>query len=285
MTKRDYYEILGLKKGASDAEIKQAYRNLALKWHPDVNKATGAHEKFKEINEAYEVLSNPQKKTQYDQFGHSGNPFGQGQSAAGGNYSYSYSGNLNDILENLGFGGAGNGNAGFSNPFDIFESFFGGASPYSRQQTRRPVYRIKVTFLEAGNGVTKDVNINGKNKTIKIPAGVDSGMRIRFSDFDLQIEVEKSTKYHREDQDIYYEAEISYLEAIFGCELQIPLLNKITTIKVKPGTQPNTLVRLRGFGLPHPNSPNQHGDFYIVLKVKIPTKLSFQEKRTLENLR
>src|SRR3989344_5491963 len=156
--KRDYYEVLGVSKSASADEIKRSYRQKARKHHPDVDKSPGAEDKFKEINEAYQVLSDTQKKSAYDQFGHSafepgGGGFGgaQGGAGAGGGYrTYSWSGNPQD------FGGFDFG--GFSDPFDIFEAVFGGNSPFGRQQ-RLPRYAIKLTFQESINGVTKEVEI------------------------------------------------------------------------------------------------------------------------------
>jgi DnaJ-class molecular chaperone len=143
---RDYYEVLGVSKEASEAEIKKAYRKLALEWHPDRNKSPEASEKFKEINEAFEVLSDPQKKARYDQFGHSGV---KGQAASGfgqqGPFSYTYSGNLDDLFEQFGFGGG-------SDPFDIFESFFGFRTPRSQRRAQKPLYEIKISFEEACTG-------------------------------------------------------------------------------------------------------------------------------------
>jgi molecular chaperone DnaJ len=280
-TKRDYYEILGVKKGASDAEIKAAYRAAALKWHPDRNKAPEATEKFKEINEAFEVLSNPQKKAGYDQFGHAG--VGGAHYGAGsqqGPFSYTYNtGNLNDIFESMGFGGVG----GASDPFDIFESFFGVRSPHSRAR-QKAVYHLRISFEEAANGVEKEVKIDGKNKKIKIPAGVDSGMRIRFTDFDITLEVAPSKIFQREGADLYYEHKVSYVDAILGTNIQVPTLEKRIELRVKPGTQPNTVIRLKDFGMPHPNS-SRRGDLYIVIKIEIPTTVSTKQRKLLEELK
>lgn len=280
---RDYYEILGVSKSATDADIKKAYRKLALEWHPDRNKTPEASEKFKEINEAFEVLSDQQKRARYDQFGRSGvkgqpGPSGFGQQ---GPFSYSYSGNLNDIFEQFGFGGG-------SDPFDIFESFFGSRSPGQRRQAQKPIYQIRISFLEACQGTQRQVVIRGENKTIKIPAGVDNGTRIRFSHFDIVIEVEPHAQYHREGQDLYYEQKLSYLDAILGTTIEVPVLQKKVKVKIKPGTQPNTLVRLKDFGLPYPTSQwrnKSKGDFYLVIKVTLPEKLSFSQKQLLEKLR
>ncbi len=280
-TKRDYYEILGVTKSASADEIKQAYRKAAMQWHPDRNKSPDATEKFKEINEAFEILSDSKKKQMYDQFGHTGMGGQYGQAQQRGSSSYSYStGNLNDIFESMGFGGAG----GFSDPFDIFESFFGGRATRQQQQ-RKPIHHIRISFNEAAAGTEREIRLsNNQKKKVKIPAGIDSGMRIRYEEFDITIEVEPSPLYQRENQDLYFEKKLNYLDAILGTEIEIPALTKKVQLKIKPGTQPNTVVRLKGFGLPYPNS-QQIGDLYIVLKIEIPAQVSGKERKILEQLR
>lgn len=276
MSKRDYYEVLGVSKTAPESEIKAAYRKKALEWHPDRNKSPNANERFKEINEAFEALSDPKKRQIYDQYGHAGSQFNR---PGGGSQSYSYSGNINDIFEQMGFGGS-------SDPFDIFESFFGGGSPFGRsQQKRRNVYEITITFDEAAHGCDKQIRIGNDTKTIKIPAGVDNGNRIRFSDFDLSIRVKPSTVFQREGQDIYVEKLISYSDAVLGTDAVVQTLEKPTRIKIKPGTVSGTLIRLREFGLPHPNSQHHRGDLYIVIKITVPTSVSTAMRRMLEELR
>src|SRR5690242_20290438 len=183
MAEKDYYSLLGVSKSATAQEIKTAYRKLALQYHPDRNKGDkAAEEKFKEVTKAYEVLGDAQKRQTYDQFGAAafeqggpgaggpfggfGGPFGGGQGGQYGPFTYTYSTN----------GGQGGGFdfGGFSDPFDIFEQFFGGASPFGRA-ARRPVYAVSIDFMEAVKGVTKKVSIDGKQESIKIPAGVDNG--------------------------------------------------------------------------------------------------------------
>ncbi|PJE62472.1 integrase [Candidatus Roizmanbacteria bacterium CG10_big_fil_rev_8_21_14_0_10_39_6] len=276
-TKRDYYEVLGVAKSATSEEIKRAYRKLALQWHPDKNKAAHATEKFKEINEAYSVLSDTNKKAQYDRFGHAG-VGSQGGQQGPFQYSQSY-GNVGDFFKDFSQGGYSGGD--FNNPFDIFESFFGSRTPPRQQKS---IYRMQLTFMEAARGIEKTVTIDNEAKRIKIPAGVSSGTRIRFSEFDLVVDIEESKLYQREGQDLYYELRIDYLDAILGVTSEIPTLEKKVKTRIKPGTQPNAVIRLRGFGLPYPRT-SQKGDLYIVVRITIPSHVSGKEKRHLEEIR
>lgn len=283
-----YYETLGVAQGASDAEIKSAYRKKALEWHPDRNKSEGAAEKFKEINRAYEVLSDKNKKGVYDQVGHDAyTRTGGGARAPGGGYgyqqgpfSYQYTsnggGNPFDGM-NVDFGG--------QDPFEIFEQFFGFQSPFGGQRRKpRTLYQISLTFDEAIKGIERKFKIEGKEKTIKVPAGVDDGMRIRFSDFDVQVRVGKHEFFKRDGQDIYYEKLISYPQAVLGDTIEIPTLTNPLKLKVRPGTAHGTLVRLRGEGITYPNT-NKKGDMYVMYKIHIPAKVSGKAKKLIEELR
>ncbi|HSX18565.1 MAG TPA: DnaJ C-terminal domain-containing protein [Candidatus Saccharimonadales bacterium] len=278
-TKRDFYEVLGVSKNASADELKRAYRQKARKHHPDIDKTPGAEEKFKEINEAYQVLSDPQKKSAYDQFGHSafepgGGGFGGARASQqqGGYQTYTWSGNPQD------FGDFG----GFSDPFDIFESIFGSSSPFGRQQ-RLPRYGINITFMEAINGVTKEVEIDRKKQKIKIPPGVDNGSEIKFSNFIIVCQVEQSAKFKRQGYDIVTEREITFSEAALGTTLDVETVYGPVTIRIPAGTQPGTQVRLRGKGVKRPSNRGQ-GDHYVIIRLKVPTKLSRQQKDLLEEL-
>jgi len=280
--KADYYETLGVYKGAADAQIKSAYRNLARKHHPDVDKSDGAEKKFKEINEAYQVLSDPQKKAAYDQYGHSafepgggfGGGFGQG-AGQGGFRTYSWTGDMGD----LGFDMDG---GGFADPFDIFEMVFGQRSPFGRQ-ARLPRYVINLTFDEAVHGTQKDVEIEGKRQKIKIPAGVDDGSEIRFSNYIIVCQVSRHSKFVRRGLDIVTEHEISYSKAALGSVEDIETVDGPVKIRIPAGTQPGTQIRLRGKGVPRVSGHGQ-GDHYVIIRVKVPSKLSRDEKRLLEEL-
>lgn len=279
--KRDFYEILGLNKNATTSEIKAAYRKLALKYHPDKNKSADAEEKFKEINEAYEVLSDSEKKSAYDQFGHaafdpsSAGPFGgHTYTSQNGPFNFTYT-NSDSDSSNFDFGG-------FSNPFDIFEQFFGGSfSGSARPQL--PRYKIQVSFLDAVHGVEKDVNVEGKKRTIKIPAGVADGQHIRFKDFILYIDVLPSSQFTRDGNDVFSTVNISFTQAVLGDNISVPALNGPIKIKVKPGTPSHTLIRLRGQGIKDVNGYGQ-GDFYIRLIVAVPTRLTHHQKQLLKQL-
>lgn len=277
MAEQDYYKILGIGKSASAQEIKSAYRKLALQYHPDRNKTKEAEEKFKEVTKAYEILSDEGKRKTYDQFGAAafeqggmggGNPFAGGGPFGGGQYSYSYTTGGNGGFD---FGG---------DPFDIFEQFFGGQSPFGRAQ-RRPAYSIGIDFMEAIKGVTKKVSIDGKSETIKIPHGVNSGSRIRFKDYDVIVEVEPSNKFHREGYDIVTEEEISFPQAALGIEKEVETVDGKVTVRIPAGTQPNSLIRLKGKGVPHVQG-TARGDHYLRIKVVIPKNLSGKQKELLK---
>jgi curved DNA-binding protein len=278
-TTRDFYDVLGVSKSASAAEIKSAYRKLALKWHPDRNKEQDASEKFKEINEAYEILSSPEKKSKYDQFGHAafggGTGFNPGGGASGNPFAgyYSTGGNIN--FEDL-FGGQG----GFSDPFDIFSAFFGGGGQTGRRQAK-PHYSLKLDFMDAVNGTEKTIVHQGKQYTVKVPAGIDEGNRIRYDAFDVSFEIKNSPIFKREGANVIINHEIPLTLAILGGETTIQTLTGDLKIRVGSGTQPETVIRLSGKGIKHLQG-NQHGDLYIRYVIKIPTRLSGRQKDLLK---
>ncbi len=283
-TKRDYYDVLGVSKTATAQEIKSAYRKLALKYHPDKNKAADAETKFKEINEAYEVLSDEKKRKTYDQFGHAAFDPAAGMGGMGGNpfaggfrqgpFTYTYSTNGQNPFEGMGFD--------FNDPFDIFEQFFGGG--FAQNMRRRPRYSISVDFLEAVKGVEKNVKIDGKEQKIKIPAGADDGTRIRFSEFDVTVNVRPDAYFHREGNDLFVDKEIDFVTAAIGGEVEVRTVDTTLKLKVRGGTQSHTLVRLRGEGVPHVRGGGK-GDLYVRLVVKVPEKLNRNQKKLLEEFR
>ncbi len=277
-SKRDYYEILGVEKTASQAQLKQAYRKLALKFHPDRNKSADAEEKFKEINEAYQVLSDDKKRQAYDQFGHAAfsgaggmgsNPFAGGARSGPFTYTYTSAGGENPF-----------GSFDFGDPFEIFESFFGGG--FARAAAR-PRYSLQIEFMEAVNGVTKEVEINGKKHSIKVPAGADDGTRIRFDEFDISLSVRSDPRFKREGYDVFVDEDISVTLAVLGGTKQVKTLDGTLNLRIRPGTQSHTMVRLRGEGIRHLRGGGR-GDLFVRLRVKIPDKLSKEQKQLFERL-
>ena len=287
-TKRDYYDVLGVSKNASGPEMKKAYRKLALQWHPDRNKSPEANEKFKEINEAYEVLSDAKKKEAYDQFGHAA--FEQGGMGAGGPFGGYPGGETRTYRQGpftytyatSGGGGTPFDGFDFSDPFEIFNQFFGGASPFGRTQ-RIPRYSLGLTFMEAAKGVEKEVVIQGKVKKIKVPAGVDEGSQIRFNDFQVTIDVKPDRFFKREGADVIIDLEVPLVTAILGGTVSVPTIDDEVKLKIRSGTQSGTLVRLRGRGIKRLHGFGR-GDQYVRLLVKIPSKITRQQKEVLEEI-
>jgi curved DNA-binding protein len=286
--KTDYYDILGVSKGASVDEIKKAYRKQALEWHPDrhASEKEAAEKRFKEINEAYQVLSDPQKKTMYDQYGTTGgpagnpfagggNPFAGGMGGQSGPFTYTYtSGGQNPF-----------GNADFGDPFDIFEQFFGGGNPFGGRRTRQvPRYSMTITFMEAVKGVSKEVTIEGKKRSIKIPAGIYEGARINFGDFTLSLNIKPDKLFERQDDDIYVSVGIPFSLAVLGGEIKVPTVDVEVKLRVRPGTQSGTMMRLRERGVTHLHGRGK-GDEYVRINVTIPEKLSREQRNIIEEMK
>lgn len=293
MAKRDYYEILGVSKDASDDEIKKAYRKLAVKYHPDKNPGDKeAEAKFKEVNEAHDVLSDKQKRARYDQFGHagvggaSGNPFAGGNPfGQGGNF------NFNGQTFNFDFGGAG----GFE---DILGSLFGFGG--ARRARRGADYQTSVTltFEEAIFGTTKEVSANGESMKVKIPAGIDDGMSIRLrgkggeapeggtekGDLYVKVRVKPHKNLTREGAIILSEETISMVDAALGCEIEVETVDGPITMKVPAGTQSGTPFKLSGHGVPF-RSDGDRGPHIVTVIVETPKNLSRKQKELLEEFK
>lgn len=294
MAKRDYYEILGVSKNASEAEIKTAYRKLARKHHPDVDKSTGAEERFKEISEAYQVLTDPSKKSAYDQFGHAafdrgaGGPFGSGGAGpfggAGGwqTYSWSTSGGGPNIQFDFG---------GFEDPFELFEQIFGGAG-FGGFTRRRPTYQMNLSFDESIHGVTKEIELEQRNSQgrlirkrmkIKVPSGVDNGTRMRFGDLDIVFNVSRNPEFLREGSDIFSEITVNIPQLVLGDVFAVKTVHGQVKVRVPPGTQPGSLVKLKGKG--SPRLSGGFGDHYVRVNLLVPQHPSSEEKRLYEELK
>jgi len=293
MAKRDYYEVLGVSKNASDDEIKKAYRKLAIKYHPDKNPGDKeAEAKFKEINEAHDVLSDKQKRARYDQFGHagvggaSGNPFAGGNPfGQGGNF------NFNGQSFNFDFGGAG----GFE---DILGSLFGFGG--ARRPRKGADYQTSVTldFEEAIFGTTKEISVNGESIKVKIPAGIDDGMSIRLrgkggeapeggtekGDLYVRIRVKPHKNLTREGAIILSEETINMVDAALGCEIEVETVDGPIRMKVPAGTQSGTPFKLSGHGVPF-RADGDRGPHIVTVIVETPKNLSKKQKELLEEFR
>lgn len=289
--KRDYYEILGVSKNASEAELKSAYRKLARAHHPDVDKTAGAEARFKEISEAYQVLSDPEKKRTYDQFGHAaftpGSGFPGGGGGAGGpfggfkSYSYSTGGSNPNIQFDFG---------GFEDPFSLFEQIFGmgGMGGFGQARRQNPTYQLEIDFEDAVHGATKNVQITGedgrkKELTIKIPAGVDSGTRMRFEGMDIIFRIRRHPDFIREGSDIFSEITLSVPQLVLGNVVEIKTVWGKVNLKIPAGTEPGSLIRIKDKGMPNLRGSGK-GDHYVRIKLEVPKKLSTEEKDLYEKL-
>lgn len=281
MTK-DYYQILGIERDADIQTIKKAYRNLARKHHPDVDKSPGAEERFKEINEAYQILSDPQKRTTYDQFGSAAfdaNAFSQSYSQwkeGPGGYSFrTFSRGSRDFSFDFDF-------SGFADPFDIFEIVFGSRSPFG-QQERLPRYILSLEFHEAVKGVEKEVEIQGRRTKVRVPAGVDDSSEIKFKNFILVCQVKPHEKFKRRGYDLFTDEKIHFTQAALGDEIQVETIDGPVKIRIPQGTKPQTQIRLRGKGVSHMRDVGR-GDQYVRVIVDIPEKYNQEEKKLLQKL-
>jgi len=306
---KDYYEILGVPRAASDADIKKSFRKLARQYHPDVAKdKKQAEEKFKEINEAYEVLSDPDKRKKYDELGanwKSGAEFrpppgwggfpgqqsrarrGTGQGAEGFDFEFGGTG-FSDFFEQL-FGQMRGQRGGFSGNrnYEDYES---------AERGRDVEGDIMVTLEEASHGSIRTVTVRhgSKNEShqVKIPAGVTEGQRLRIAgrgehgsgggqsgDLYLRVRLAKNPDFEVDGHNLIYEAELAPWEAVLGTELSVPTLDGRVQIKIPAGTQSGQKLRIRDHGL------GKKGDLYVVAKIAVPSKISDAEKKLWEQLK
>lgn len=313
MDYKDYYKVLGVERNAKEADIKSAFRKLALQYHPDRNPGNKqSEEKFKEINEAYEVLSDPEKRSRYDQLGDSytnwqqrGAPgnfnWNDWTNAPGGGVTWDV-GDLNDLF----------GRGGFS---DFFQAIFGGvpmggaqrSQPGQRtrpttgqgQRQARPVsYQqdVQISLMEAYRGAERQVNVNGRRLTMKIPAGARTGTKVRMagagpsgpdgqpSDLYLVIEVTPDARFERKGDDLHTEVTTDLFTAVLGGEARVPTPEGNVLLTIPAGTQPGQSFRLGGRGMPNLRNPKERGDLYARIKVQIPRNLTADQRKLFEQL-
>jgi molecular chaperone DnaJ len=281
MSKQDYYSVLGVSKASSNQEIKKAYKKLAMKYHPDKNPDDAVSEtKFKNVKEAYEVLTDTDKRRQYDQFGHAGIE-NNGQ----GGFSQ----------RERGFGGQGFGGFDFE---DIFSQSRGGQSRAQKGQDKEFVFTVD--FVDAVQGVEKVVElpINGETKKIKvkIPAGIKDGEKIRFTgkgsaganggaagDLLLIIAIREHAFLERENNDLIYTTSVDMVMAALGGELEVNVLDKRFKLKVPSGTQPGRKFKIKGKGVT--DRKGATGDLFVKIKVEIPQDITEQQRSLLEQFK
>ncbi|MBI5331291.1 MAG: DnaJ domain-containing protein [Betaproteobacteria bacterium] len=279
MKYKDYYQILGVPRGAGQDEIKKAYRRLARKYHPDVSKETGAEERFKEVNEANEVLSDPDKRAAYDQLGR----YRPGQ----------------DFRPPPGWGGRQGADAGMDFS-DLFSQLFGGAGSAQARRGGAPRGQdveadLALTLEEAFHGVERQANIGGVTVRFRVPPGAQTGKRLKLAgkgqaspfggaqgDLYLNIRVEPHPRYRLEGKDIYLDTPVTPWEAALGASLLIPTLTGNVRIKVAAGARSGQKLRLPGRGMP---AKEGAGDFHAQLQVVLPESLSGEERALYEQLK
>jgi len=288
MDYKDYYKILGVERKASEDEIRKAYRKLAKKYHPDYNPNNKqAEDSFKEINEAYEVLSDTKKRGHYDRLGSDystwqrrGNPgdfdWSQYGGSAGGTRV-----NMDDLNEMFGGGG-------FS---DFFQTIFGmsGARQAPRQQMQGYQQELAITLEEAYKGTSRRVQTDGKEKIVRIPGGVRTGSKVRVAgagpnglDLYLIVQVTDDKQFERKGNDLHTTATVSVFTALLGGEAEVDTMEGKIKLNIPAGTQPEQVFRLAGRGMPQLKTPKEKGDLYVKLKVQIPKYLSTQQRELLD---
>jgi curved DNA-binding protein len=298
MDYKDYYKTLGVERNAGEAEIRKAYRKLAMQYHPDRNpNDKQAEERFKEINEAYQVLNDPQKRAHYDRLGSDYSTW-QRRGAPGdfnwGDYVSGYPGSTRVNMEDFDdlFGGAG----GFS---DFFRTIFGrgaeaagpgtGTRTRARQQPQGYQQELEITLDEAYKGTTRLFESNGKQKQVRIPAGVRTGSKVRVAgagpnglDLYLVIDVKEDPRFERRANDLHTTATVNVFTAVLGGEADVETLSGKVKLTIPAGTQPEQVFRLAGRGMPSVKNKEEKGDLYVRLKVQIPKYLSPKQRELLE---
>jgi len=301
MEYKDYYKILGIDKKATESEIKKAYRKLAVQYHPDKNQGNKeAEDKFKLINEAHEVLGDPEKRKKYDELGENWNKFGQQgtgdwSSAFGGGggrgRSYQHQGDFNDLF------GEGNG---FS---DFFETFFGrGGGRKSGQQAhfKGQDYEaeMEVSLEEAFQGTSRIIRVGEEKLRISVKPGAYDGQLLRIKgkgaagsssqhrgDLYVRIRVKPNDKFHRKGDDLQMTCEVDLYSAVLGGDVLVKSISGTVKMKIPSGTQNGKTFRVKGKGMPVYDKPDQFGDLYVQIQVALPKSLGKEEKQLFEQLK
>ena len=295
----DYYKLLGVSRSATADEIRKAYRKLARKYHPDVNKAEDAVTKFAEVQEAYDTLSDAEKRKMYDQYGSTG--AGQGAGGFRGDPRWSQAGGG-------GAGGVGGGYGQTVDFSDIFGSSFGGggaSSPFGREGAGRgqamkgqdQSNEITVTFMTALKGGTEEIRVGNSTATLKIPAGIESGNKLRLAgkghagamggpagDMIVTVSVGGHPVYQRNGLDVEMDVELNIAEAALGTKITVPLpLGGSVEMSIPPGVSSNSRLRVRAKGCESP--AGKKGDFYAVITIVAPKEIDDETKQLLEELK
>ena len=302
-----YYDILGVNESASQDEIKKSFRGLAKKYHPDRNKGDKAAEaKFKEISEAYDTLSDPKKRAEYDNL----RKYGAFTGGGGGAHAQGFpGGNGFDFSDFFSSGGGPQGgfqtfrSSGFEGMGldDILSQLFGGGDPFSRSKKQQPYNRrgpdatssTSITFMEMVNGTQRLVQLSdGRKLKVKIPAGIKDGGKVRVrgqgapgfrgrqnGDLIITVKIMPDENFERKGNDIYSKVKVSFKDAILGTKTKVKTLTKTIMLTVPPGTQPGTTMRLKGMGLAVGGT---QGDFFVEVQVEIPKDITEEQKKMLE---
>jgi curved DNA-binding protein len=298
MDYKDYYKVLGVDKSASTDDIKKAYRKLARKYHPDVNPNDKvAEERFKEINEANEVLTDPDKRSKYDRLGSSWQAYQRAGGGGGFDWSeWMAAGNrggyvdLNDILGGTGRGG---------NFSDFFEAIFGnmGQARTAPRQGQDYTQKVEISLEEAFNGAARILRVGGRRIEVKIPKGAKTGTKVRVrgegaegigggskGDLYLEIEVAPHPTFERVGDDLYTELPVDLYTAILGGEATVPTFKGKIKLRIPPETQSGRKFRLKGQGMPHLKQSDERGDLYAKVVVQLPQNLTPEEIALFEEL-
>lgn len=304
---RDFYQVLGVSKDADEKKIKQAFRKLAKQYHPDANpNDPTAEQRFKEINEAYEALSDPEKRKFYDRFGQDYaryqeagvNPDDFGAGAHGGGF------NFNDFVRN------GSGyqqyTSGGGTPFnDVFESIFGGfgrdprtGGTQMRTQGRDVTREVDISLREAYEGAIRYINRDGKRVKVNIPAGAKEGTKVRLEkqgeagmmggepgDLYLLIHVEPDPQFQRDGDDLYVTVTVDLFTALLGGEVAVPTMTRDVMMRIPAGTQSGQKLRLTGKGMPKLKPKGTFGDLFAIIQIAVPKNLTSEQIKLVEQLR